>query len=34
VQGITYRNGSAYLMVDGREISLSQVLEVSTDGSR
>lgn len=28
VQGITFKNGSAYLLVDGREVSLSEVLEV------
>jgi flagellar basal-body rod modification protein FlgD len=34
VDGVTFRNGSAFLMVGGREISLSQLLEVSMDGSR
>lgn len=28
VEGVTYRNGGAYLLVGGREISLSEVLEV------
>lgn len=28
VEGVTYRNGGAYLLVEGREISLSEVLEV------
>lgn len=28
VQGITFKNGSAYLLVDGREVPLSEVLEV------
>ena len=28
VEGVTYKNGSAYLLVDGREVSLSEVLEV------
>jgi flagellar basal-body rod modification protein FlgD len=28
VEGITFKNGSAYLLVDGREVSLSEVLEV------
>jgi flagellar basal-body rod modification protein FlgD len=29
VQGVTYRNGSAYLLVDGREVPFSEVLEVN-----
>jgi flagellar basal-body rod modification protein FlgD len=33
VSGVTYRNGSAYLLVDGREVSLSEVLEVYQAGS-
>jgi flagellar basal-body rod modification protein FlgD len=28
VEGITFKNGSAYLLVDGREVPLSEVLEV------
>ena len=28
VDGVTYQNGSAYLLVDGRQVSLSEVLEV------
>jgi flagellar basal-body rod modification protein FlgD len=28
VQGVTYKNGTAYLLVDDREVTLSQVLEV------
>jgi flagellar basal-body rod modification protein FlgD len=28
VDGITFQNGSAYLLVDGREVPLSEVLEV------
>jgi flagellar basal-body rod modification protein FlgD len=28
VEGITFKNGSAFLMVDGREVPLSEVLEV------
>lgn len=28
VDGITFKNGSAYLLVDGREVPLSEVLEV------
>lgn len=31
VSGVTYKNGSAYLLVDGREVSLSEVLEVYQD---
>ncbi len=28
VEGVTFKNGTAYLLVDGREVSLSNVLEI------
>ncbi len=33
VEGVTYRGGSAYLLVNGRSVALADVLEVLLPGS-
>jgi flagellar basal-body rod modification protein FlgD len=34
VDGVTYKNGMAYLMVDGREVTMADLLEVGQSGSQ